>query len=219
MKKKNNVKGLVGIASLSSLVVILQLMSNYIQIGTVSITLALIPLVMGAIIYGPGVGFFLGALMGALIITAPSTSLFLGFNVWATIILCILKTGLAGAIVGFAYKGIIRLKFLKQYKFPVAIIVSSLLAPIINTSIFIFGTAIMFQGLSIDGNILVPSTGGFGEAFTAAVGFVVLTNFVIEFCVEVILSPSLVYLAKILGNKFDLGFSKDFKNEINKNEK
>ncbi len=214
MKKKNNVKRLVGIASLSSLVVILQLLSNYIQIGTVSITLALIPLAMGAIIYGPGVGFFLGALMGVLIITAPSTSLFLGFNIWATIILCILKTGIAGLVVGFVYKGIIRLKFLNKFKFPIAIIVSSLLAPIINTSIFILGTAIMFQGLNIDGTILVPSTGGFGAAFSAAVGFVVLTNFVIEFIVEVVLSPSLVYLAKVLGSKFDLGFSNDFKNQI-----
>ncbi len=215
MKKKNNVKRLVGIASLSSLVVILQLISNYIQIGTVSITLALIPLAMGAIIYGPGIGFFLGALMGVLIITAPSTSLFLGFNIWATILLCILKTGIAGLVVGFTYKGIIRLEFLKKFKFPVAIIISCLLAPIINTLIFILGTAIMFQGLSIDGNVLVPSTGGFGVAFSAATGFVVLTNFIIEFCVEIFLSPSLVYLAKVLGSKFDLGFSNDFKSQIN----
>lgn len=221
MKNSLRTKRLVGISSLAALVVVLQLISNYIQFGTVSITLALIPMVIGAIIYGPLTGFGLGALMGIIILTAPSTATFLSFNAFTTILLCILKTGLAGLAAGWLYKGLIRLEILKKAKFPVAIIVSTLVAPIINTGLFILGTAILFQGLSIPGAnpgeviVLVPSTGGFGQAFTAAVGFVVFTNFIIEFSVCVVLSPSLVYLVKILGSKFDLGYANDFKNEIN----
>lgn len=220
MKNSLKTKRLVGISSLAALVVVLQLISNYIQFGTVSITLALIPMVIGAIIYGPLTGFGLGAIMGIIILTAPSTATFLSFNVIATVLLCILKTGLAGLAAGWAYKGLIKLNFLGKAKFPVAIIIPTLIAPIINTSLFILGTAILFQGLSIidaNGNsvVLVPQAGGFGEAFTAAVGFVVFTNFIIEFIVCVVLSPSIIYLVKILGLRFDLGFSKSFKEAAN----
>lgn len=221
MKNSLKTKRLVGIASLAALVVVLQLISNYIQFGTVSITLALIPMVIGAILYGPLTGFGLGAIMGIVILTAPSTSTFLSFNAFTTILLCILKTGLAGLAAGWIYKGLIRLECLKKAKFPVAIIVPTLVAPMINTGLFILGTAIMFQGLSVPGAnpgeviVLVPSTGGFGEAFSAAVGFVVFTNFLVEFVVCTVLSPSLIYLVKVLGTKFDLGFAKDFKSQAN----
>ena len=220
MKKNLSTKKLVGLASLAALVVVLQLLSNYIQFGPVSITLALIPMVVGAVLYGPTAGFGLGALMGIIILTAPSTSLFLNYNLPGTIILCILKTGLAGLASGWVYKGLIRVNVLGKAKFPVAIITATLVAPIINTGLFILGTAVLFQGLGFKNEAgefveLVPSAGGFGKAFSAAVGFVVFTNFIVEFAVSVVLSPSIVYLFKILGEKYDLGFAKDFKNYSN----
>ena len=79
-KNSKKIKKLVGIASLAALVAVLQVISNYITFGEVSITLALIPMVVGAILYGPLTGFGLGALMGVVIITAPSTATFLNFN-------------------------------------------------------------------------------------------------------------------------------------------
>ena len=42
---------MVGIAVLAALVVVLQLLSSVIKIGTVSITLTLIPIVVGAAFY------------------------------------------------------------------------------------------------------------------------------------------------------------------------
>ncbi len=213
-KNSQQIKRLVGVAILAALVAVLQLISNYIQFGTVSITLALIPMVVGAILYGPTIGFVLGAFMGVLILTAPSTSLFLSYNAFGTVVLCILKTGLAGLASGWIYKGIIRINALKKAKFATAVITSALVAPCINTGLFILGTSILFQGLSyVDANgvsqVLVPST-SFGAAFTAAVGFVVLTNWVIEFAVSVVLSPVLVSLVKVLTSKYDLAFANDF---------
>ena len=215
MKNSIMIKRMVGIATLAALVAVLQILSNYITFGPVSITLALIPMVVGAILYGPLTGFGLGVFMGALILTAPSTELFLGFNPFGTVVLCLLKTGLAGLASGWIYKGMIRINALKKAKFPVAVIVAALVAPCINTGLFIFGTAVLFQGLSfVDENgitdVLVPST-GFGDAFTAAVGFVVLTNWLIEFAVSVILAPSIVYLFKVFRMNYDLGFANDFK--------
>lgn len=151
MNNSFKIKKMVGIAVLLALIVVLQLISNYVTIGQVSITLALIPLTMGAILYGPIVGLFLGMVMGAVVLVAPSTSVYLNFNIWLTILLCLLKTGLAGLVSGLVYKGIIRLKFLGIAKFPVAIVFAALLAPIVNTGIFILGISTLFVGADLNG--------------------------------------------------------------------
>ena len=52
-KNQKAIKKLVGIATLTALVVGLQFLSNYVSFGSISITLALIPIAMGAILYGP----------------------------------------------------------------------------------------------------------------------------------------------------------------------
>ena len=52
------IKKIVGTSVLTALVIVLQVISNYITFGSVSITLALIPIAMGAILYGPLTGFF-----------------------------------------------------------------------------------------------------------------------------------------------------------------
>lgn len=214
MKNSMKIKRLVGIATLAALVAVLQVISNYITFGTVSITLALIPMVIGAILYGPLVGFGLGAFMGVIIITAPSTTLFLGFNAFLTILLCILKTGLAGLASGFIFRGICKLNFLKQAKFPVAIVVATLVAPLINTGLFILGSAVLFRGISTVVEdveyVLIPSNGSFGDAMSGAVALVMLTNFLIEFTVSVVLSPSIIYIFKILGSKYNVGYQDNF---------
>ena len=66
---------MVGIAVLAALVVVLQLLSSVIKIGTVSITLTLIPIVVGAAFYGPGAGAILGTVFGLVVyINSPYIS-------------------------------------------------------------------------------------------------------------------------------------------------
>ena len=102
---KLKINKLVGIAIFMCLVVVLQLFSNYVTFGPVSITLALIPIVVGAIIYGPLAGFILGATCGLIVFFAPGTiALFWPYGIIKTFVLCILKTGLAGLVSGFVYK-------------------------------------------------------------------------------------------------------------------
>lgn len=100
-----NTKTIAGLGILSALVVVLQLLSNYVQFGPVSITLALFPIAVGAMLYGPIGGLFLGLLDGALVLTAPSTiSFFFAITPIGTIITCLGKTGLAGLVAGFIFK-------------------------------------------------------------------------------------------------------------------
>lgn len=208
MNNSFKIKRVVGIGVLLALVIVFQLISNYVQFGPISITLALIPLAMGAILYGPIVGLILGLVMGALILTAPSTSLFLSFNIWYTILLCLLKTGLAGLISGLLFKLFIRLNFLKKAKLPLAIIISALICPIINTFTFILGISLMFKGADIGGGLIVSND--FATAFSSVYSAVITLNFLIEFLVSAILSPALVYLVKILAKQNNLGFQNDF---------
>ena len=91
------VKKMAGIGILSAVTVVLAFISNYIPGLAVNINLALIPIVVGACIYGPASGLFLGIVDGVLICFAPDTlTYFMTHNVIATIILCLLKTGLGG---------------------------------------------------------------------------------------------------------------------------
>ena len=126
-------------------------------------------------------------------------------------LLCLLKTGLAGLASGWIYKGIIRIHALKKAKFPVAVIVAALVAPCINTGLFIFGAALFFQG--------VYGAENFATAVPIIIGAVFTTNFLIEFIVSVVLSPSVVFLVKVLANRFDLGFTLNIDDNSSQNQK
>ena len=67
--KNQKVKRMTGIAILTAVTIVLALISNNVTIATVNINLALIPLVVGACIYGPTAGLLLGIVDGALICT------------------------------------------------------------------------------------------------------------------------------------------------------
>lgn len=100
-----NIKNISGLGVLSALVIVLQLLSNYVQFGPVSITLALFPIAVGAMLYGPLGGLYLGLLDGVMVLLAPSTiSFFFAIAPVGTIFTCLLKTGLAGLLAGFVFK-------------------------------------------------------------------------------------------------------------------
>ena len=203
MTNSQRVKKLVGLATLTALVVGLQFLSNYVSFGSISITLALIPIAMGAILYGPLAGLFLGAVMGAIVIAAPSTqAFFMPVNPAATIILCLLKTAIAGLVSGLLFK---LFAFIakkqndvkkKKILFAAGVIVAALVVPVINTGLFILGASIFFMDL-------------YGK-FITIIDAVITTNFLVEFLVSAILSPALVTLIKVLTRQYDLGFANDF---------
>ena len=202
------IKKLVGLSILTALVVVLQLISNYVTIGTVNITLALMPIAVGAILYGPLAGLFLGAVMGAIILTAPSTQSFFSVNPLVTVLLCLIKSGLAGLLSGLLYKLFnhyikdISDTKKKRILTVVAITCSTIIIPSINTFIFVCGAALFFY--SVWG--LESMSGAFGTILVAVFG----TNFVIEFVVNVVLTPAVITILKVVTRNNDLGFVNDF---------
>ena len=184
--KNEKIRKITGVAIFICLVVVLQLFSNYVTFGPVSITLALIPIVVGSIIYGPLAGFILGAACGVVIFFGPGTiSLFWPYGIIKTFILCILKTGLAGLCSGYIYK----LFYKKNNK--LSVVLSSISVPIINTSIFALGALFLYKDLLLS---LAPT--GQNILVFLLVGFIGF-NFIIEFIVNSLLSPVVLRLVNI----------------------
>lgn len=210
MKNSIMIKRLVGISILTALVVVLQLLGNYITIGTVNITLALIPIAVGAILYGPVAGLFLGMVMGAIILTAPSTMAFFSVNPVVTVLLCLLKSGLAGFLAGWLYRAIAyfanKCQTTKNKRIVnvVAAVGATIMVPVVNTLIFIIGAALFFYSVweltSTDGAFYVIFLGVFGP------------NFAIEFTINVVLAPAVLTIIKIVTRSHNLGFANDFSN-------
>jgi len=66
--KKANIKRMTGIALLIALVVVMQSISAMIPpVSGFSISLVLIPIVLGAALYGPSAGALLGAAFGIIV--------------------------------------------------------------------------------------------------------------------------------------------------------
>ena len=218
MTNSQKIKKLVGLATLTALVVGLQFLSNYVSFGSVSITLALIPVAVGAILYGPLAGLFLGAVMGGIALAAPSTLGFLQYNVGLTILLCLVKTSVAGLVSGLLFKLFANIAKKqsetnkKKMLFATGIIVAALVVPVINTGIFIVGATIIYNGYSVvleDGSVIYPFA-----SLGLTISAIITANFLIEFLVSAILSPALVTLVQVLTRQNDLGFQKEFQNFI-----
>lgn len=176
--KKANVKQMVGIAILSAIVVVLQLLGSFIKFGPVSISLVLIPIVVGAAVYGPTAGAILGGVFSVVVLSQPDTAWFYGLSFFGTVITVLVKGTLAGFLSGLTYK------LLVQKNVWLAVIAAAIICPIVNTGIFAIGCRLFFwSGLA--------KLGG-GNAvlflFTGMIGF----NFIAEFATNLICSPVIV---------------------------
>ena len=83
---KVNAKKIAGIGLMTAIVVVLQLIGSAIRFGTFSISLVLIPIVIGTALYGKGAGAWLGLVFGAVVLMQPDTALFLNMSVFGTVL-------------------------------------------------------------------------------------------------------------------------------------
>lgn len=181
----NKINKITGTGILIAVVIVLQLIANYVSIGPVNITLSLVPMALGAIIFGPTSGLILGLVNGIIVILAPATqALFFADYPFQTIVVCLLKTGLAGLAAGFIYR------LLKNKNFVLSIILASLSIPLINTGLFACAMLTIFRPLLeklANGESIV------GYLFLTFIGF----NFLIEFAVNSALTPAIITLTKL----------------------
>ena len=67
INKENSTQKLAGTAVLVAIIIILQVAFGAIQIGPFTITLTMVPIIIGAILYGPYTGALLGAVFGVVV--------------------------------------------------------------------------------------------------------------------------------------------------------
>ena len=179
-KKRINTRTLTGMALLTAVVVILQLLGAFVRFGPFSISLVLIPIVVGAALYGAWAGAWLG---------------------FVSILVVLLKGALAGLCAGLVYKALsnrgekvaIPSKDGKKQGVDLSVFIAAIVCPVVNTGIFLLGCLVFF----------LPTI----SEWAAAMGFesvgrymifgLVGGNFLFELLFNIILSPVIVRLIKV----------------------
>lgn len=197
--KKPSASTIAKFSMLFAIIIVLQIISNYIKVGPVNVTLTLIPLVLGGIMLGVKGGTLLGfafglttliygliGIDGGFVMTLMSGG---PFNVILTILICLVKGTMAGFISALLFKVI------SKKNVVIALIVSALSAPIVNTGLFILGAL----GLN---NVIggMASANGVSTIYFLVIycaGF----NFLFEFGTTLVFAPSLTRVIKALGVK------------------
>ena len=178
---------LTGIAIFTAIVIVLQLLGSFIRFGPFSISLVLIPIVVGAAMYGTAAGAWLGFIFGLVVLLSGDAAAFLGVNALGTIITVIAKGTLAGLCAGLVFRALVKTN---TY---VAVIVSAVVCPVVNTGIFLIGCLLFFME-TING---WAAAAGFASAGTYMIVGLVGLNFVFELLVNVVLSPVIVRIIAI----------------------
>ncbi len=175
-------------AVLTALVVILQFMGAFIKLGPFSISLVLVPIVIGAASCGIGMGAWLGLVFGIVVLASGDAAAFLAVHVTGTIVTVILKGVLCGLFAGLAYKAF------ERFNTYLAVVIAAVVCPLTNTGIFLLGCLVFFM----DTVASWASALGFGGDVARYMIFVLVGgNFLFELGSNIILSPVIVRLLKI----------------------
>ena len=172
---------------LTAMVVVLQLLGSFIRLGPFSISLVLVPIVIGAATCGPLVASWLGLSFGMTVLFSGDAAAFLAIHELGTIATVLLKGILCGLVTALVYK------LLEQFNLYVAVLTAAVVCPIVNTGIFLIGCRLFFwETISAWG-----SGAGFENPAAYALLGLVGANFLFEMVFNLLLSPVIVRLLKI----------------------
>ena len=197
MKNHEKIKQLTTLALLTAIVVVLQLVGSSFRIGPIPFSLVLVPIVVGAIVLGPGAGAILGTVFGVIVLWGGigGVDVFTG-TLWAvspfwTALTCLAKGALCGAVAGWVYHAL-------EEKVTVGCIAAAVVCPIVNTGVFALSM------LTVLHNGLVRCTEQFewaGEAVTFLFVGVIGVNFFVELGINAVLSAAIARIVKAVFKK------------------
>lgn len=190
--RRQKTKQMVGMALLMALVIVLQAIGGVIPpIGGFSISLVLVPIVIGAAVYGIGAGALLGATFGAVVYINCVTGADVGGAMvfQANPILCFLVVMAKGMLAGVASGAVYAA--LKGKNAYVAMFLAALVCPIVNTGIFVACMLLFFV------DILAAWSSG-GDVLAYVLTGLILANMVPEVLINVILSPASARVVKVV---------------------
>ena len=178
---------LVLTAILTAIVGVLSYFGGFIKIGGLaSISLTLIPVVMGGALLGPRTGAWLGLVSGAVFFLTPDAAFWFNLSAFGTVLVVLLKGALAGLAAALVFR-------LFERKNPyLAVIAAAAVCPVVNTGIFLLGCIVFF----FDAVVSMANAADASVFFYLITVFVGL-NFVFELALNLILSPALLRIVEI----------------------
>ena len=170
--KSDQIRKLTMLSMLTALVILLQVVVH-IQFGIFSLSTVLVPIVIGAALYGVSAGAWLGLVFGLVVLISGEATFYMGLNAPGTIVLVIAKGVACGAASGLVYK------LLKKKNATVAAVVASIVCPVVNTGVFMVLSMVFFNY-------------SLRYVLTAIIG----VNFFIELAANVLLSSAIIFLIR-----------------------
>lgn len=185
-QKRNAIRVTVLGAILTAMVVILQMLGQFIRFGPFVISLVLLPIVIGAATCGPKVSTWLGFIFGVIVLMTDA-ALFLAINVPGTVITVLIKGTACGLAAGLVYR------FFEKYNRYLAVVAAAVVCPIVNTGLFLLGCSVFFMD--------TMNTWGAEAGFTNTFAYMILVlvggNFLFELATNIILSPAIVRILEL----------------------
>ena len=186
---------------LTALVVVLQMLGLSIRFGPFSVSLVLIPIVIGAATCGPWIGGWLGLVFGAVVLLSGDAAPFLAVHAPGTVLTVLLKGALCGLAAGFVYRLFGKWTFAfknlqtgkESWDINLGVILAAVAAPVVNTGVFLLGCWAFFMPL------LSEWAAGMGYENVAGYMFFGLVggNFLFELLFNIVLSPVIVRVLEI----------------------
>ena len=188
---QNKIYKLVGTGILAAIIVVLQVVTTYFPTKPFSITLALIPIIIGAAVFDEYVGAILGGVFSIVVIIMCVIGADVGgamvwnANPFLCIVVCMLKGVAAGYVSGLVYR------LISKKNTILATVVAGISAPVVNTGIFLLGLSIFFRPVL------------FAWAGKTDIVFYVLfmltgLNFLVELGVNMVSAPIIVRILKAI---------------------
>lgn len=187
-KKYSKTQGLVGTAVLAALVIVLQTIGSGIRLGPFTPTLSLVPIIIGAILFGQLIGGVLGLIFSIIVLVSVISgadaggAIMLAENPVATVLIVLIKGTAAGLLSGLVANK------LSKKNMTLGVAASAIVAPVCNTGIFCIGVMLFFYEL-------IQSWGqaaGFDNVFVYVIAGLAGVNFIVELIIDLVLVPVIV---------------------------
>ena len=183
-------KNMVGVGLFTAIVMVLQFLGGGIKFGMFSISLVLVPIVVGSALYGWKAGAWLGFAFGAAVLLSGDAAAFMVVDPLATVLVVLVKGSACGFFAGLLYK------LLSGIHNTFAVFSAAIICPVVNTGVFLLGCQFFFlETVSAWGAAMGYENVG-AYMFLGLAGI----NFLIELAVNILLAPVIVRLIR-LGKK------------------
>ncbi len=183
-----NVRKIVGTGLLAAIIVVLQFVGASIKLGPFSISTVLMPIVVGAALFGAGSGAVLGAVFGLVVLLSGDAAPFMVISPIGTVFTVMVKGALAGLCAGLVYRA------LEKKNDYVAALCAAVTAPVVNTGVFLIGCVLFF----LDTITAWGEAAGFKNVGAYMFLGLAGVNFLTELAINVVLCPVIVRLIRMI---------------------